>query len=213
MTAIIEKYFPGLTPEQKNRFDQLEPLYREWNEKINVISRPDIENLNERHVLHSLAIAKVIQFLPGSQILDLGTGGGFPGIPLAILFPETQFVLVDGTGKKIRVVQEVAQALGLENVTAIHGRAEEIKMNGQFDFVLSRGVASLSKLMLWSQRFLKKKHIHVLPNGIFALKGGNLSAEIRELPGNGKDYTEVFPIRNYFREAFFDEKSVVYAQG
>jgi len=210
---LINKYFPNLSPEQKDRFDQLEPLYREWNDKINVISRQDIENLAERHVLHSLAIAKVIQFLPEAQILDLGTGGGFPGIPLAIFFPETKFVLVDGTGKKIRVVQEVTDALGLENVTAIHGRAEEIKMNGQFDFVLSRGVATLDKLLSWSQRFLKKKHIHILPNGILALKGGNLSTEIRELPGKGKEYTEVFPIRNYFREEFFDEKSVVYCQG
>lgn len=213
MTELIQKYFPALSPEQSARFDQLEPLYREWNEKINVISRQDIENLVERHVLHSLAIAKVIQFQPGSQILDLGTGGGFPGIPLAILFPESQFVLVDGTGKKIRVVQEVAQALGLENVTAIHGRAEEIKMNGQFDFVLSRGVATLDKLLVWSQKFLKKKHSHILPNGILALKGGDITAEIRELPGKGKEYSEVFPIRNYFKEGFFDEKWVVYVQG
>lgn len=210
---LINKYFPELTQEQRTRFEQLEPLYREWNEKINVISRQDIEHLMEHHVLHSLAIAKVIQFSPGSTLLDLGTGGGFPGIPLAILFPESNFVLVDGTGKKIRVVQEVAQALGLANVTAIHGRAEEIKMNGQFDFVLSRGVASLDKLLVWSQKFLKKKHTHVLPNGILALKGGNLTTEIRELPGKGKEYTEVFPIRNFFREAFFDEKSVVYTQG
>jgi 16S rRNA (guanine527-N7)-methyltransferase len=210
---LINKYFPNLSAEQKARFDQLVPLYKEWNDKINVISRQDIDNLAERHILHSLAIAKVIQFLPEAQILDLGTGGGFPGIPLAIFFPETKFVLVDGTGKKIRVVQEVADALGLENVTAIHGRAEEIKMNGQFDFVLSRGVATLDKLLTWSQRFLKKKHVHILPNGVLALKGGNLSAEIRELPGKGKEYTEVFPIRNYFREEFFDEKSVVYAQG
>ncbi len=210
---LINKYFPNLSPEQVARFAQLEPLYREWNEKINVISRQDIESLTEHHVLHSLAIAKVIQFAPGSQVLDLGTGGGFPGIPLAIFFPDTQFVLVDGTGKKIHVVQAVASALGLENVTAIHGRAEEIKMNSQFDFVLSRGVAPLDKLLVWSQRFLKKKHVHILPNGILALKGGNLSIEIRALPGKGKEYTEVFPIRNFFREAFFDEKSVVYAQG
>ncbi|MFN0176210.1 MAG: 16S rRNA (guanine(527)-N(7))-methyltransferase RsmG [Saprospiraceae bacterium] len=213
MTPLISKYFPNLNPGQLAQFEQLEPLYREWNEKINVISRQDIENLEERHILHSLAIVKVIQFVPGSTLLDLGTGGGFPGIPLAIFFPESQFVLVDGTGKKIRVVQEIAKALGLENVTAIHGRAEEIKMNGQFDFVISRGVASLDKLLVWSQKFLKKKHVHLLPNGILALKGGDLKSEIRDLPGKGKDYTEVFPIRNFFREAFFDEKWVVYVQG
>jgi 16S rRNA (guanine527-N7)-methyltransferase len=213
MKPLIAKYFPNLSAEQLAQFERLEPLYREWNEKINVVSRQDIENLTERHVLHSLAIAKVIQFKPGSQILDLGTGGGFPGIPLAIFFPESKFVLVDGTGKKIRVVQEVADALGLENVTAIHGRAEEIKMNGQFDFVLSRGVTTLDKLLVWTQKFLKKSHVHVLPNGLIALKGGDLKAEIRELPGKGKEYSEVFPIRNFFRESFFEEKSVVYVQG
>lgn len=213
MTTLISKYFPNLSAEQLAQFESLEPLYREWNEKINVVSRQDIENLTERHVLHSLAVAKVIQFKPGSQILDLGTGGGFPGIPLAIFFPESKFVLVDGTGKKIRVVQEVADALGLENVTAIHGRAEEIKMNGQFDFVLSRGVTTLDKLLVWTQKFMKKSHVHVLPNGLIALKGGDLKAEIRELPGKGKEYSEVFPIRNFFRESFFEEKSVVYVQG
>ncbi len=213
MKPLIAKYFPNLSAEQLAQFESLEPLYREWNEKINVVSRQDIENLTERHVLHSLAIAKVIQVKPGSQILDLGTGGGFPGIPLAIFFPESKFVLVDGTGKKIRVVQEVADALGLENVTAIHGRAEEIKMNGQFDFVLSRGVTTLDKLLVWTQKFLKKSHVHVLPNGLIALKGGDLKAEIRELPGKGKEYSEVFPIRNFFRESFFEEKSVVYVQG
>ena len=213
MNVLISKYFPALTKEQEARFGQLDPLYREWNEKINVISRQDIENLEERHVLHSLAISKVLQFKSGSALLDLGTGGGFPGIPLAILFPESRFVLVDSTGKKIRVVQEVANALGLDNVTAIHGRAEEIKMHSQFDFVLSRGVASLHKLMVWGQKFLKKKHEHVLPNGILALKGGDISAEVRDLPGKGKEYTEVFPIRNFFQEPFFDEKWVVYVQG
>jgi 16S rRNA (guanine527-N7)-methyltransferase len=211
---IVEKYFPGLPDVQRAQFAQLEPLYRTWNAAINVISRQDIENLAERHVLHSLAIAKVMPFKPGAQVLDLGTGGGFPGIPLAIFFPETQFVLVDGTGKKIRVVQEVAAALGLQNVAALHARAEDLKMNAQFDFVLSRGVAGLDQLLVWSQRLLKKKEQrHIYPNGILALKGGNLQAEIKALPGRGRDYSEVFPIRNYFREAFFEEKSVVYVQG
>lgn len=214
MTSLIAKYFPDLSAAQTEMFADLEPLYREWNDKINVISRQDIENLTERHVLHSLAIAKVMRFNPGAQILDLGTGGGFPGIPLAIMFPESNFVLIDGTGKKIRVVQEVADALGLQNVRAIHGRAEDIKMNGQFDFVVSRAVTSLDKLLIWGQKFLKKKHhTHVLPNGLLVLKGGDLHGEILILPGKGKEYTEVYPIRNFFQEPFFEEKSVVYVQG
>jgi 16S rRNA (guanine527-N7)-methyltransferase len=210
---FLDKYFPNLTAEQHARFEQLVPLYTEWNAKINVISRQDIENLEEHHVLHSLAVAKIVQFKPEAHLLDLGTGGGFPGIPLAIFFPETTFTLVDGTGKKIRVVQEIANALDLKNVTAMHARAEELKMNGQFDFVLSRGVATLDKLLLWSQKLLKKKHLHAYPNGIIALKGGDLRPEIKALPGKGESYTEVFPIRNFFKEDFFDEKFVVYVQG
>lgn len=210
---LINKYFPKLSAAQLAQFEQLEPLYREWNDKINVVSRQDIENLNERHVLHSLAIARVVGFSPGAHLLDLGTGGGFPGIPLAILFPETKFTLVDGTGKKIKVVQEVAEALNLKNVIAIHTRAEDLKMMGQFDFVLSRGVATLDKLLIWGQKFMKKDHMHALPNGILALKGGDLRAEIKALPGKGKSYTDVFPIRKFFSEEFFEEKSVVYVQG
>lgn len=210
---LIQKYFPKLSAAQLAQFDQLEPLYREWNDKINVVSRQDIDNLNERHVLHSLAIARVIGFSPEANILDLGTGGGFPGIPLAIFFPETQFTLVDATGKKIKVVQEIATALGLKNVTAIHARVEDLKMLGQFDFVLTRGVATLDKLLIWARKFIKKKHQHALPNGIIALKGGDLRAEIKALPGKGKNYTDVFPIRDFFEEAFFEEKSVVYVQG
>lgn len=210
---LLKKYFPQLDEKQLSLFAQLTPLYREWNEKINVVSRQDIDNLMERHILHSLAIAKVISFKPGAQILDLGTGGGFPGIPLAIFFPESEFVLVDGTGKKIRVVQEISDALGLANVKAIHARAEELKMNGQFDFVLSRGVTTLEKLLIWTQKFLKKKHLHILPNGLLALKGGDIHREILELPGKGREYTEVFPIRNFYREPFFEEKAVVYVQG
>jgi 16S rRNA (guanine527-N7)-methyltransferase len=213
LMKLPDKYFPNLTSVQRACFQQLAPLYEEWNAKINVISRQDIENLEERHVLHSLAIAKVIQFKPEAHLLDLGTGGGFPGIPLAILFPETHFVLVDGTGKKIRVVQEVAQALGLKNITALHARVEELKMNAQFDFILSRGVAPLDKLLVWSQRLLKKKHLHVYPNGVLALKGGDLRAEIKALPGKGESYTEVFAIQDFFEEDFFKDKYVVYVQG
>ena len=189
------------------------PLYTEWNAKINVISRQDIENLEERHILHSLAVAKVLSFKPGARLLDLGTGGGFPGVPLAIFFPDTEFVLVDGTGKKIRVVQEVADAVGLQNLTARHARVEDLKMNGQFDFVLSRGVTTLDQLLRWSQPLLKKKHAHAYPNGIIALKGGDLQTEIKALPGRGADYSEIFPIRSFFKEPFFDEKMVVYVQG
>ncbi|MBK8554262.1 MAG: 16S rRNA (guanine(527)-N(7))-methyltransferase RsmG [Lewinellaceae bacterium] len=210
---LIAQYFPNLTPDQIEKFERMPLLYQEWNAQINVVSRQDIENLEERHILHSLAIAKVFDFVPGAELLDLGTGGGFPGIPLAVLFPEVQFVLIDGTGKKIRVVQEVANALGLSNVNAFQGRAEEIKAGANFDFVLTRGVTTLDKLLVWSQRVLKKKHQHAYPNGVIALKGGNLQQEIKLLPGKGKDYTEVFPIADFFKEPFFEEKSVVYVQG
>lgn len=210
---LLNKYFSELDAGQIAQFQQLVPLYAEWNEKINVISRQDIENLEEHHILHSLAIAKIFQFKPGADLLDLGTGGGFPGIPLAIYFPLVNFCLVDGTGKKIKVVQEIVSALQLKNVTALHARAEDLKMAGTFDFVLSRGVAPLDKLLVWSQRLLKKKHVHAYPNGIIALKGGDLRQEINALPGKGKAYTEVFRISDYFTEPFFKEKSVVYVQG
>ena len=206
---IIRKYFPNLTPKQLQQFEQLLPLYTDWNQKINVISRKDIDNLYERHVLHSLAIAKLYTFLPGAEILDLGTGGGFPGIPLAIFFPETQFTLIDGTGKKIRVVEEVKTALGITNVRAKQIRAEELKQH--FDFVVSRAVAQLDQLINWSFRLLKKKQQHAIPNGLIALKGGNVQAEINALPR--KEYVEVDPISNLFEEAFFEEKFVVYVQG
>jgi 16S rRNA (guanine527-N7)-methyltransferase len=213
MDELIRQYFPNLTEEQYVQYEQLTPLYSEWNTKINVISRQDIENLTERHVLHSLAIARLFQFKPGAQVLDLGTGGGFPGIPLAIFFPETQFVLVDGTGKKIRVVQEVADALGLKNVKALHSRVEDLRMNAGFDFVITRAVAPLDKLLQWGQRLLKKKHVHSYPNGIIALKGGDIRSEIKALPGKADNYTEVFQIRTMFKEPFFEEKFVVYVQG
>lgn len=210
---LLNKYFPELSAIQVAQFQQLVPAYTEWNAKINVISRQDIDNLEERHILHSLAVAKVFQFKSGSSILDLGTGGGFPGIPLAIFFPEVRFVLVDSTGKKIRVVQEVAEALGLKNTSARHVRVEELKMAGQFDFVVSRAVAPLDQLLAWSFRLLKKQHTHAYPNGLIALKGGDLRAEIGALPGKGRSYTEVFPISDFFKEPFFEEKYVVYVQG
>ncbi|HMR42192.1 MAG TPA: 16S rRNA (guanine(527)-N(7))-methyltransferase RsmG [Saprospiraceae bacterium] len=207
---LILKYFPDLSELQKEQFSRLDLLYREWNAQINVISRKDIEQLYLHHVLHSLAIAKYVKFYPGAEILDIGTGGGFPGIPLAIFYPETKFLLIDGTAKKIKVVQEVAQALNLKNVTARQVRAEELK-GQKFDFVLSRGVTTLDKLFDWTGRVLKSKQQHALPNGLIALKGGNLKEEIKALPKGS--FVEKTPISNYFREDFFEEKFVVYVQG
>ncbi|MCB0705021.1 MAG: 16S rRNA (guanine(527)-N(7))-methyltransferase RsmG [Saprospiraceae bacterium] len=206
---MILQYFPNLSDIQQKQFAALPELYKTWNEQINVISRKDIDNLIERHVLHSLAIAKVVKPRTGAEILDLGTGGGFPGIPMAILFPDVKFLLVDGTGKKIRVVNEVIQALGLENAVGQQTRAEELKKR-KFDFVFTRAVATLDKLAIWTQHLYKRDQRHALPNGLFALKGGNLGSEIKALPkGN---YTEVFPISEFFKEAFFEGKSVVYLQ-
>lgn len=209
MTEIL-KYFPKLTPEQQNQFAALLPLYSEWNEKINVVSRKDIDNLNLHHVLHSLAIAKFMGFKDGSRVLDLGTGGGFPGIPLAILYPSVNFLLVDSTAKKIRVVQEVATALGLKNVEAQHIRVEDIK-GVQFDFVVTRAVTSLDQLFRWSRRLIKNKHINILPNGIIALKGGNIREEVKAL-GKGQ-YVEISNISKFFEEEYFEEKVVAYVQG
>lgn len=209
MTEIL-KYFPNLTEAQQNQFALLLPLYKEWNEKINVVSRKDIDNLYLHHVLHSLAIAKVLRFKDGSRILDLGTGGGFPGIPLAILHPSVSFMLVDSTAKKIRVVQEVAEALGLKNVEAQHIRVEDIK--GQlFDFVVTRAVTSLDQLFRWSRKLIKNKHINILPNGIFALKGGSIREEIKAL-GKGQ-YVDITNISKFFEEEYFEEKVVAYVQG
>ena len=209
MTALL-KYFPDLTAEQRAQFAQLKPLYTEWNEKINVISRKDIENIELHHILHSLAIAKVQTFKDGAKILDLGTGGGFPGIPLAIMFPKVSFTLVDSTAKKIRVVTEVATALGLKNVDARHIRAEELKTE-RFDFVVTRAVAQFDQLYRWSQKLIAKKHQHALPNGILALKGGNIREEIQAM-GKGF-YSEIRPISKMFNEPYFEEKAVVYVQG
>jgi 16S rRNA (guanine527-N7)-methyltransferase len=210
MTAeLIFKYFPELTDQQREHFTALDALYRDWNAKINVISRKDIDNLYVKHVLHSLAIAKVLKFKPGASILDLGTGGGFPGIPLAIMFPETEFLLIDGTAKKIRVCNEVINALGLKNCRAKQQRAEELKKR-EFDFVVTRAVARMEKLAEWSMRLITPKQQHALPNGILALKGTGLEEEMAALPKSA--YLEEYPIRDMFQEAFFEEKAVIYMQ-
>lgn len=201
---IILKYFPNLTEEQHRQFAALYDLYIDWNAKINVISRKDIENLYEHHVLHSLAIAKVIDFKPGTSIMDLGTGGGFPGIPLAILFPDTKFHLVDSIGKKVRVATEVANAIGLKNVTFRHARAQEEKQ--LFDFVVSRAVMPLSDLIDIIKKNISKKQINALPNGLICLKGGELQHET--LPFKNK--TVINSISDYFEEEFFETKKVVY---
>ena len=205
MTAdIILKYFPQLTEEQQRQFDALDALYREWNAKINVISRKDIDNLYEHHILHSLAIAKVINFRPGTEILDFGTGGGFPGIPLAILFPECKFKLIDGTGKKIRVAQEVAKAIGLKNCQPEHLRGEDEK--GKYDFVVSRAVMPLSDLVKIVRKNIAKTQQNALPNGVICLKGGDLQAELRPF----YKIVETTNISTFFKEEWFKEKHVIY---
>lgn len=201
---IILKYFPQLTERQKEQFAALYDLYTDWNSKINVISRKDITNLHEHHVLHSLGIAKVINFRPGTEVMDLGTGGGFPGIPLAILFPDVQFHLVDSIGKKVKVATEVAQAIGLENVTTRHCRAEE--ETRKFDFVVSRAVMPLADLIKIIRKNIKKEQQNALPNGLICLKGGELSHEI--LPVKHKSM--LHELKNDFQEEYFDTKKVVY---
>ena len=200
---LIFNYFPNLTQQQQDQFIELEALYQDWNLKINVVSRKDIEELYLRHVLHSLAIAKFISFNPGAQVLDVGTGGGFPGIPLAILFPETQFTLVDAIGKKIKVVQEVVDGLGIENVRAIHQRVEED--NNQYDFVVSRAVAAMPTFMRWIKGRIKKVSEHPIKNGVLYLKGGDLGEELQ-------DYrtVQIYSLMDYYKEDFFETKKLVY---
>jgi 16S rRNA (guanine527-N7)-methyltransferase len=200
----ILKYFPNLTDTQKAQFEALYDLYFDWNAKINVISRKDIENLYEHHVLHSLAIAEIIRFQPNSTILDVGTGGGFPGIPLAILFPESTFVLIDSIGKKIKVGTEVATAIGLKNITLKHLRVQEEK--GKFDFVVSRAVMPLDDLVKLVKKNISKKQMNALPNGLICLKGGELQHEI--LPY--KNVAELFEVSEFFNEEFFKTKKAVY---
>jgi len=200
---FILKYFPDLTDVQKNQFQQLEALYQDWNSKINVISRKDIDELYVKHVLHSLAIAKIQKFEPGTYVLDVGTGGGFPGIPLAILFPETRFYLIDVILKKINVVKEVAEALELKNVKAEQMRAENVK--GDFDFIVSRAVTNMPDFVSWIKDKIKKQQKHELKNGILYLKGGDLTAELAAFP-NAKEYN----IAEFFEGEFFETKKVVY---
>ncbi|WP_308772980.1 16S rRNA (guanine(527)-N(7))-methyltransferase RsmG [uncultured Bacteroides sp.] len=201
---IILKYFPDLTETQKQQFAALYDLYTDWNSKINVISRKDITNLYEHHVLHSLGIAKIIHFRPGTEVIDLGTGGGFPGIPLAILFPDTHFHLVDSIGKKVKVATEIAQAIGLKNVTTRHCRAEEEKQ--QFDFVVSRAVMPLTDLLKIIRKNIRKEQHNVLPNGLICLKGGELDREVMPV----KHQTLIYDLKDYFEEEFFETKKVVY---
>ncbi|MEJ8590528.1 16S rRNA (guanine(527)-N(7))-methyltransferase RsmG [Riemerella anatipestifer] len=202
MKDLILKYFPELTEQQQHQFAMLEPLYKEWNEKINVISRKDTDSLYEKHVLHSLGIAKVMPFSEGTKVLDIGTGGGFPGIPLAIMFPEVEFTLIDSIGKKIKVVQAVSEALELKNLIAIHGRAEKLK--DKYHFVVSRAVTQMPVFLRWLKGKFEKEQFNPKHNGVLYLKGGDLAEELAGLK------CEIFNLKNYFEEEFFDTKKVVY---
>ncbi|MDG1729560.1 MAG: 16S rRNA (guanine(527)-N(7))-methyltransferase RsmG [Algibacter sp.] len=200
---LILKYFPDLTEDQIQKFEKLESLYQDWNLKINVVSRKDIDELYLRHVLHALGIAKVISFKSGSKILDVGTGGGFPGIPLAILFPECSFHLVDSIAKKIKVVDEVAAGLGLTNVKTTHGRVEDVK--GQYDFIVSRAVAAMPTFVHWVKGKITKEQKHELKNGILYLKGGDLSEELQ-----GYKTITIYSLSDYFQEDFYETKKLVH---
>ena len=202
--TIIEKYFPQLTEKQRLQLSALDALYHEWNEKINVVSRKDIDNLYEHHVLHSMAIAKFIHFVPGTTILDFGTGGGFPGVPLAILFPECRFKLIDGTGKKIKVAQAVCQAIGLENCTAEQLRGEDER--GKYDFVVSRAVMALPDLVRIVRKNISKEQHNALPNGIICLKGGDLQAELHPF----RNIAEAESLTHWFEEEWFKGKHCLY---
>ncbi len=200
---IILKYFPDLTENQLRQFTLLQELYEDWNLKINVVSRKDIDELYLRHVLHSLGIAKVMEFQPGTSVMDVGTGGGFPGVPLAILFPETKFHLVDSIGKKIKVVNEVVEGLGLENVKTTHGRVEEV--DETYDFIISRAVAQMETFHRWVKNKVQKKQNHELKNGILYLKGGDLTEELAKFPK-----ATIYDLPDFFDEDFFETKKVVH---
>ncbi|MFC2314212.1 MAG: 16S rRNA (guanine(527)-N(7))-methyltransferase RsmG [Prevotella denticola] len=204
MTEIIKKYFPHLTHRQEEQIAALDVLYHDWNAKINVVSRKDIDNLYEHHILHSLAIARRICFREGTNVLDFGTGGGFPGIPLAILFPESNFKLIDGTGKKVKVAKEVADSIGLDNVLPVHQRGEEEK--GKFDFIVSRAVMPLPDLMKIVRKNIARDQHNALPNGVMVLKGGNLDEELKPF----RKIAERTELSQWFDEAWFKEKYLVY---
>jgi 16S rRNA (guanine527-N7)-methyltransferase len=201
---IILKYFPDLSPEQREKFSRMEPLYRYWNERINLISRKDMEGLYEKHVLHSMSIARIIRFTNGTRILDVGTGGGFPGIPLAILFPQVRFHLIDSIGKKIRVVKTVVAELNLENVTTAQIRAEQV--TDRYDFIVSRAVTGLPEFVKWVGRNISTVQKNAMPNGILYLKGGDLENELKPF----KKRSCVFNLSDYFKEPYFETKKLVY---
>ena len=203
-TDLLVKYFPDLNSFQTEQFRRFAELFIEWNTMVNMISRKDIEHLFERHILHSLGIAKVIQFKKGSKVLDIGTGGGFPGIPLAIMFPDVDFILVDSIGKKIKVVNDIADKMQLKNVVGIHERAENVQ--GQFDFIVSRAVTRLNKFIPWTKGKMRKKNINELPNGLLYLKGGDLTEELSEI----KKKSQLFDLKEFYYEDFFETKKVVY---
>ena len=206
----IKQYFPGISDQQLQQLEQLGALYKEWNQKINVISRKDIDNVYKHHILHAMAIAKLIRFVPTANVLDLGTGGGLPGIPLAILFPETHFHCVDGTGKKIKVVEEISGSLGLKNVQPQHIRAEQLRKKS-YDFVVCRAVASLDKLVHWSMPLIHFQQKHAMPNGLLTLKGGTqIRQEMDDLPRG--TYIEIYPLSKFYADPYFEEKVIVYVQ-